>query len=64
MIKNSNIWMSKLLDVAKDKGTRVDYRFSFWESYYDEGFTPTKALEEELKKRKVKATQNKLNLFG
>ena len=61
MLKNSNIWMSRLLDTAKEKGIKVDYRFSFWESYYNNGFTPSKAIEEESKKR---AIQEKIRSFG
>jgi hypothetical protein len=53
--------MSRLLDTAKEKGIKVDYRFSFWESYYNNGFTPSKAIEEESKKR---AIQEKIRSFG
>jgi len=55
--------MMQLLDVAKERGVTINRSFYYWESYYDDWFTPTKALEEELKKRNIKSTQNKFTTF-
>lgn len=55
--------MMQLLDAAKERGVTVNVSFTFWESYYDDFFTPSKALEEELKKRNIKSTQNKFTNF-
>lgn len=58
MINSITTWMGNLSRIAKEKGTKIEYRFAFWEHYFNEGFTPLEAIEEESKKRKIESIQN------
>lgn len=55
MIKTRNIttWMMDLLNIAKERGKKVEYDFNYWKSYYEKGMTPKVAFDEALKSKSL-----------
>ena len=45
--------MMDLLNIAKERGKKVEYNFNHWKSYYEKGMTPKVAFDEALKSKSL-----------
>ena len=45
--------MMDLLNMAKERGKKVEYNFNCWKSYYEKGMTPIVAFDEALKSKSL-----------